>query len=491
MIALNQGSVIAGKYVLERPLARGGMGSVWVARHRELDMTVAIKFMDHALISSEDARARFEREAKAAAQLDTKHVVKVQDYGVDEGTPYIVMELLKGEDLATRLAHGRRISVRETAAILTQVARALRKAHEASLVHRDLKPANIFLAFKDDEEVAKVLDFGIAKATGSGLAGKATQTGALIGSVHYMSPEQARRSKEVDHRSDLWSLGVILFRALTGKLPFPGDEVGDVIVKVCAEPVPVPSQIAPDLPEEIDRFFERALARPASERFQSVQQMTEAFVAAMAAASAPRIAQESGTVELEVLIGNDGEELPRVEATGPVPMQGAAEGDRASSEPTALQKTKLWQPTVEPRRSEPGTLNPAQRTLTTSGARSRKVLVLLAGLGVLVVGALGIGFGLESTSSKPSADAASAGVPRTAMPPASSPVLPAPPPASSSAAAPSPTSSASTVVPQEPPHSAKAATAVLPQVRPSADVSKSPPVAKPATTSKEKPLELP
>jgi len=273
------GVVVAGKYAIERPLSRGGMGSVWVARHRDLRTSVAVKFMEPVLIASADARARFEREARAAAHLDSMHVVQVHDYGVDRGIPYIVMELLKGEDLADRLSREDRLSLAVTADIVTQVCRALRKAHELQLVHRDLKPANIFITERDETQIVKVLDFGIAKAGGPSFGGAATQSGALIGTLHYMSPEQARGSKDVDHRSDLWSLGVIVFRALTGQLPFAGDEVGDVIVKICTDPIPVATSVAPDLPPEVDSFMARALARQPDERFQSVGELVEALTA--------------------------------------------------------------------------------------------------------------------------------------------------------------------------------------------------------------------
>ena len=150
-------------------------------------------------------------------------------------------------------------------------------AHDAGIVHRDLKPGNIFLETQGDKTIAKVLDFGIAKALGPDVVGPGTKTGTLLGSPHYMSPEQARRSKDVDHRTDLWALGVVAFRALTGRLPFPGKEVGDIIVRVCAEPVPVPSQIAPDLGRGVDRFIERALQRDPAKRFQNARSMAETF----------------------------------------------------------------------------------------------------------------------------------------------------------------------------------------------------------------------
>jgi serine/threonine-protein kinase len=314
MSALHQGAVIAGKYELERLVGSGGMGSVWSARHRALDVVVAIKLINHGDVPQEEARIRFEREAKAVAQLDTRHVVQVHDYGIDGDTPYLVMELLKGETLADRLERERRLSLEAAAGLLGQVAKGLRKAHEASLVHRDLKPANIFYSMKDDEEVIKILDFGIVKATGAGAASDATRTGFVMGSVHYMSPEQARSRKDIDRRSDLWSVGVILFRALTGKLPFRGGDVGDVIVKICAEPIPVPTAICPDLPSSINLFFERALARSPGDRFQSAEEMAEAF------RSIVREAARSGAPVNSA--GREGP--PDSDAAGPLTAEGSS-----------------------------------------------------------------------------------------------------------------------------------------------------------------------
>jgi serine/threonine-protein kinase len=277
-VLIQPGEIIAGKYRLERALAKGGMGSVWVATQVQLDRLVALKFMDPTLAATSDGRARFDREAKAAAQLESAHVVHVHDYGVSSGVPYIAMELLKGEDLGGRLKRQSRLPLQVAAVILTQVAKALHRAHEAGIIHRDLKPANIFLARQDDAEVVKVLDFGIAKAAGIS-ATESTRTGMVMGSVHYMSPEQARGSKQLDSRTDLWSLGVVAFRMVTGQLPFPGDELGDVIVKTCSDPIPVPSTIAPDLGPEVDKFFFRALSRTPAERFQSARELASAFTA--------------------------------------------------------------------------------------------------------------------------------------------------------------------------------------------------------------------
>ncbi|APR79886.1 Adenylate cyclase [Minicystis rosea] len=278
--------LIAGKYRLERPLATGGMGSVWVARHAQLDTQLAIKFMDPQSTSSAVARARFEREAKASAALRNRHVVNVVDYGVEGDQPYLAMELLYGEDLSRRLHRERRLSLEAAARILAQTAKGLRNAHESHFIHRDLKPANLYLAREDDgdEEIVKILDFGIAKDTAGPTIGEATRTGELMGSPHYMSPEQVRGARDIDHRSDLWSLSVIMFRALTGRMPFNGDNVGVVIAQILADPIPVATRIAPDLPPALDAFFTRGFARDREQRFQSAREMAEAL-AALAAGS--------------------------------------------------------------------------------------------------------------------------------------------------------------------------------------------------------------
>jgi serine/threonine-protein kinase len=281
MSAIEEGRVIASRYRLERLLARGGMGSVWVARHLKLDSTLAIKFIDPELAQLAEARGRFEREAKVAAQLQGPNLVQIHDYGIDDGTPYMVMEYLHGEDLCARLNREKRLSLEAAADIVVQVAKVLRRAHEAGIVHRDLKPGNVFLVRGEDEEdTVKLLDFGLAKIPQSASVDEMTQTGTLLGSPRYMSPEQARARKNIDHRSDLWSLAVIAFRAVTGALPFPGDEIVDVLMKICTAPVPAPSSIDPALGPAIDRFFARAFQQDPARRFQSARDFSREFVAA-------------------------------------------------------------------------------------------------------------------------------------------------------------------------------------------------------------------
>src|SRR5579859_5200600 len=247
-IQLAANVVIAERFRLNRMLGRGGMGSVWHATHLGLDIPCAVKFIEGENASLPEAHARFEREAKAAAQLRSPHVVQILDHGVWLGTPYIAMELLDGEDLGKRLQRVGRLPPPELIKVVSQVCRALAKAHSVHIVHRDLKPDNIFLVRDDDREIAKVLDFGIAKAASNPLDGSATKTGAMLGTPYYMSPEQAQGTKAVDHRSDLWSLAVIVFQALTGKLPFESEALGDLLVRIIVAPVPMPSQYVSDLP---------------------------------------------------------------------------------------------------------------------------------------------------------------------------------------------------------------------------------------------------
>ena len=278
------GLVVAGKYRLERLIRKGGMSSVWEARNLEPEQPVAIKIMSATPNKGAEALARVKHEGRLAEMIRSPNVVAILDASVDRGLPYLVMELLTGEDLGTRLRRLRRISITEASRILDQVASGLEKAHEAGIVHRDLKPDNIFLAKVGDEEVAKILDFGMAKiiVRGAELGQGSAQEGPLIGTPFAMSPEQAKR-QPVDHRSDIWSLGVVLFRALTGVRPFRAKSIGELLTQISSEPIPAPSSLNPSLPPEIDAFFEKALAREPSERFPSATALARAFAELAAA----------------------------------------------------------------------------------------------------------------------------------------------------------------------------------------------------------------
>ncbi|WP_437943250.1 protein kinase [Sorangium sp. So ce281] len=386
-------SVVGGKYRLERPLSHGGMGSVWVARHVNLGSLVAVKFMDPTYAASSTFLARFEREARIAASLQSPHVVYVQDFGVDDDTPYLVMELLQGEDLGTRLVRVGRLSLVDATLILVQAGKAIRRAHDAGLVHRDLKPANLFLVRVEGEqdEVVKILDFGIVKDTGAALTEEVTRTGELLGSPHYMSPEQVRGEKDIDQRSDLWSLGVILFYGITGELPFQGAQLGAVIASILVGPVPSASLIAPDLPPEIDAFFARALARERAERFQSVGEMMSELrrIAGMASPSIPDLQCPCSGVPSTA--------RPRLSGT------------------IALDAAKLDEPASAPRSAGPGTLTIAGSTAQDAGQQRPQHATLVVGIAMaMLLGAgltIALGRGGASGGGGVGAKIASAGAP--------------------------------------------------------------------------------
>jgi serine/threonine protein kinase len=276
--ALLRDRVLVGRYRLDERLGAGGMGSIWRAYHLVLAAPVAVKLIDREAIPDEETLGRFMREAQSAATLRSPHVVQILDYGVDDTLPFIVMELLDGENLAQRLRRLTRLSSTETARVLTHIGRAVGRAHEAGIVHRDLKPENVFLIRNEDEEIAKVLDFGVAKVSVSELGpdGTRTRTGSILGTPYYMSPEQAQGNKAVDARSDLWSLGVIAFECLTGKRPFYSDGLGDLVLQICIREIPVPSEHGP-VPIGFDAWFARACARDPEARFQSARELTDAL----------------------------------------------------------------------------------------------------------------------------------------------------------------------------------------------------------------------
>jgi len=271
--------VFAERFRLVREIGRGGMATVWLAHHLRLDSPCAVKFVGESF-GHPSARERFEREAKAAARLRSPHVVQVFDCGVWEDIPYIAMEYLAGEDLNTRLGRVGRLSIEETFQIAVQVGRALSKAHAELVVHRDLKPANIFLVREDDREIVKVLDFGIAKIvqTASGIT---LQEPGLVGTPQYMSPEQAHGRQPVDHRTDLWALGVIVFQCLTGVNPFAAEDVTACLLRIVSEPIPMPSSFPVGLPAGLDAWWARAVSRDREDRFPDAKQMLGALAAVL------------------------------------------------------------------------------------------------------------------------------------------------------------------------------------------------------------------
>jgi serine/threonine-protein kinase len=275
------GTVVAGNYRVVRLIGEGAMGSVYEAEHVRLGRHVALKMLHERFASSPRAVARFEREARAAAAIGHDNIVDVIDFGHHEGVPYIVMEYLEGQTLAERLAAENTIDSIEACRIAAQVLSALASAHAVGIVHRDLKPGNVMLAERAGGRVtAKILDFGISKFASAGASSRvATQAGMMLGTPSYMAPEQWLGRPDVDHRADLYAVGVMLYEMLTGGLPYEGATRHELFVEVVRShvPPPTPSEIAPESPRALDAIALRAVQRDASQRFQTAA----AFVVAL------------------------------------------------------------------------------------------------------------------------------------------------------------------------------------------------------------------
>jgi serine/threonine protein kinase/predicted ATPase len=288
-----RGDVVTPSIRLIEPLGEGGMGSVWLAFHEALRTEVVVKFIVAALAGDPEARARFSREAAAAAQVKSPHVVHMLDHGVTErGLPFIVMERLEGHDLAHELELRRRLAPDAVVAIVTQLARALVRAHDAGIVHRDIKPSNVFLCDAGDGALfVKLLDFGVAKASATLAFGDDTRSGRVVGTPYTMSPEQIVGSPDVDFKSDLWALGVVTLEALTGNRPFSAETIGALTLQVHQAPLPRPTTLDPSLPAALDTWFAKACARSRADRFESAKSMAEALSEALRDHTAtPRVA---------------------------------------------------------------------------------------------------------------------------------------------------------------------------------------------------------
>ncbi len=291
------GRIVARKYRVERLIGKGGMGTVWKGTHLTLGIAVAIKFIKAEYAAHTLARARFELEARSAARLQTKYAVKIFDYGVtEEGMPYIVMEYLEGASLLAHIQEKGPLSFGETLALITQAAHALEQLHSFGTIHRDVKPDNILLVADPDTSntkrpyIAKVIDFGVAKIVAAGREEDessaantlCTQNGIVIGTPNYMPPEQLQGLADAGVSSDLWALAACAFTAITGRIPFEGATLGDVVKRVCKDGLPVPSKINPSVPVEFDAWFARACSRDPEKRFQSAREMARALVEAHA-----------------------------------------------------------------------------------------------------------------------------------------------------------------------------------------------------------------
>ncbi|HEU4538621.1 MAG TPA: serine/threonine-protein kinase [Polyangiaceae bacterium] len=403
---MRPGLLVANRFQVRAPIDRGGMGSVWLAHHVELDMPCALKFIEGAGAFDPALRHRFAQEARAAALLRSPHVVQIFDAGTWEGTPYLAMELLEGETLAKRLRRLGRLRPAACVAVAEQVGRALVRAHAAGVVHRDLKPDNIFIVREEGQELIKVLDFGIAKwaRPGTDNGEGVTRYGAMLGTPVYMSPEQARDCRVVDYRSDLWSLAVIVFECMTGRLPFESKRLAELFLQILKDPLPVPSQVAPGLPLAFDAWWAKAANRDPEQRFTGAREMVDALAMALGVSfdgNGPALFADATTDATT--------SLPSMTT----PAQGAGSRSRSGS--------------VTGRRTGEPTASDGRASRSPPASRQARHILLLS----LVLGTLGgLGTALLATMNAPPARVGASAPPRFvgAVPSPAAPSLPPPAP---------------------------------------------------------------
>jgi serine/threonine-protein kinase len=328
------GTVIAGKYAIERRLGVGGMGTVFAANHVVLGTQVAIKILQAEHAKNATVVERFVREARACAKLHSDYVCRVFDVGtLDDGIPFIVMELLEGQDLA-RLKRRGPVEPAVVASYIVQACSALAEAHAAGIVHRDLKPGNLFLAKRPDgKPILKVLDFGIAKAPDD-RDFVLTRTTTVMGSPGYMSPEQLRSARYADARSDIWSLGVILFELVVGKQPFDGESVTDLAMRIAMDPTPA----LPNVPTAYSDIVMRCLEKDPARRFQDVTALSSALAAFVGTGADEIVAQSARSLRASTPSISSPVTEPEPELSQPTTLRGAT----GSVETSPVRRSWKW-----------------------------------------------------------------------------------------------------------------------------------------------------
>ena len=463
---------------LVSPLGAGGMGAVWLADHTALNTRVVVKFMLGGLDSSTSARARFKREAEAASQVKSPHVVQTFDYGVtSDGVPFIVMEHLEGRDLGQEILAKGPLDPARVVAVIAQVAKALTRAHAANVLHRDIKPDNIFLCHQDgdDELFVKLLDFGIAKSHSAAgqeitLDGQ-TKTGQVVGTPFYMSPEQVTAQKVIDLRSDLWSLGIVAFEALTAKRPFDGPSFGALAVKIATGDAPKPSDVNPSLPATIDEWFAKACAREPQKRFSSARELSDAFRAAFeGVVSLPPV--HSGGMSDSGPRGSGSGSGPREQPLGSTPQPSVSAGPISVDDDAHARSSFVLASTIEGATSGSGEHALLARSEggaavaigVEEGAKRKPPLRALGAVLAVVISAVILGIGIGKTTKDPAADGGAVAV-STSLAAPSEPAAPTMKAPAAETAAPSAAPSALVAVVED----------AAPRVTPTAPVTAVPP----------------
>jgi serine/threonine-protein kinase len=369
---VREGELLAGKYRVERVLGVGGMGVVVAAHHLELDTPVAVKFVLPALLGEGDALARFAREARAAAKITNEHVARVFDVGtLENGAPYMVMEFLQGEDLGQWIQRRGPLPVDQAVEFVLQACVAVAEAHSLGIVHRDLKPSNLFCVRRSDGQLLiKVLDFGISKISAGGHAQDArlTRTTAVMGSPAYMSPEQVQNAKDIDTRTDVWSLGVVLFELISAQQPFPGETLAEVAVKIAmAEPASL-GRVRPDAASAVETVVRRCLEKDRARRYGSV--------AALARALLPFAASRGGAL-VDRVLGIAGAGSAMSGAGADAAIEWPAGASPATGSPRTLTAVQDW---GRARSSGPGGVGGRGRAAVIVSSTAMAIIALAVGV---------------------------------------------------------------------------------------------------------------
>src|SRR6185503_19128264 len=315
------GQTLASKYLIEKLIKRGGMGSVYLGKHILMDKTVAIKVLRPSLAMDDDVVRRFSREAKAASRISHPHAVSVTDFGESEnGVVFLVMEYLDGQTLKEIIKSEGQMGLNRAVEIIRQVSGALDAAHEQGVVHRDLKSDNIMLSQTNGGDWAKVLDFGIAKIQQTETPdADITAANLVIGTPQYMSPEQCSQSTTIDARSDIYSLGIIIYEMLAGQLPFTGESPTVIMMKQVQDPPPSILDVRPDLPATISALISKSLAKQPADRFQKAGELLAALSQAFASDEAQEVAAPATVPNVPVAAVDDEDEVTIVHAPESVP----------------------------------------------------------------------------------------------------------------------------------------------------------------------------
>jgi serine/threonine protein kinase len=490
-MTVQPGQILDGKYKIVRVIGEGGMGAVYEGENVRIRRRVAIKVLHAGIASNTEMVQRFEREAQVAGTVGNDHILEILDLGALEGGErYMVMEYLDGETMTDRIKVRVRLTAREAVQLLRQVLRGLAAAHGAGIVHRDLKPDNIFILREKAgiKDYVKIIDFGISKfSEQNGTSSRMTRTGALMGTPHYMAPEQATGSTEIDRRTDIYAVGIIMYEAVTGRVPFQAETFNQLLFEIALAKITPARQIVPELDPAVDSIIMKASARDPAQRFQTCDEFSAALDAWERTGSAVSVPPEQS---LEAIFAAS---VPRASAPGVGSTDdtiGADTGSRGVSKASvgsAATARSAAPPAASTPPKEPTVNTWASSSQTGTPQKLGASIVAATAVGVLLLAGAGIGAYVFFKSPSPTVPTPSA---RTA---ATAPVPPSEPPTAATSVPP-PLESAEANAPEVMPTTSASATAtaatttarvtgkpLVPHHKPADKTSKPEPTTKPKT----------